>query len=202
MDKMREITPDFDDARHQNMDIRDLQFLYTRTKTDSDTKSTVAFMKDIIKFGMSGVEGLNEWMGPYLRLRGWARHATQDMSRYDSALEKIYKRYWRHGSVNPFMELGMLIVGSAVIYHWQNKQETLTPASPVYNRPASESPTPARTKRRSMKPPTFTASRDEDDDDGMDSGLGSILGSMMGGGGGGGGGDMLGNLLPLLKMVT
>ena len=179
-------------------------------------------MKDIIKFGMSGAEGLNEYFGPYLKLRGWSKGATSDMSRYNGALEKIYKRYWRHGSVNPFMELGMLIVGSAVIYHWQDKQSSTgnndqsnggsntykqQDAYTHFGNTQQQQQTTKNPYRKTMKPPTMPKASANPASATNMGGLGNLMGMMMnansGGGSGGGGGaaNMMSNLMPLLSML-
>lgn len=207
MDKMKELIEEnggiFDrerQARYQQMSLRDLQFLYTKNKTDIDTKSTVAFMKDMVRFGMSGIESLNQYFGPWMNLKGWAKDSTRDMSRYNNALSKIYKRYWRHGSVNPFIELGMLIVGSAIIYHWQGKGSDPVPTIKEVPQPQSFDDFPTRAAsdskfRRSMQPPNIPGGQPSTPEP-ADSGLMGMFG------GGGGGGDMLSSLLPMIMKMS
>ena len=194
----------FDERRYGEMHIRDLQFIYNRNKNDQNTKSTVRFMKDIIKLGLTGVEGANEYFGPFVNLRGWARHATRDMSRYDACLEKIYKRYWRRGSVNPFMDLGLLIVGSAVVYHFQGlgNRSTAAAAFDPFESAAAEAPaavppptTAASRQRPSMRPPTGGGGP------GGGSGSGGLDAAMFGGGGGGGA-SMLASMMPMLMAMN
>ena len=207
INKLREIHVStgqpFDSTRYESMHIRDLQFIYNRNKNDQNTKSTVRFMKDVVKLGLTGIEGANEYFGPFINLKGWARHATQDMSRYDSCLEKIYKRYWRKGSVNPFMDLGLLIVGSAVVYHFQglgNRPQNQTlpfggptgPSGPDFAKPPPASNTGTTYQRQSMKPPEFNTGS---------SGMGGMMSGLMGGGGGLPDPSMIASVLPMLNMA-
>ena len=55
-----------------------------------------------------------------LRLNGWSGEVTSDMERYNRPLSKIYQRYWRKGSVSPFLELGFLLFGSLIVHHFKN----------------------------------------------------------------------------------
>ena len=38
---------------------------------------------------------------------------------YDNVLEKLYRKHWRKGSMSPEAELGMMLVGSAGVFHFQ-----------------------------------------------------------------------------------
>jgi hypothetical protein len=78
-------------------------------------------MKNLLQMLFTGIEMGNARFGPWLELQGWSKTATRDMSKYDGPLTRIYQRIWRHGSINPFVELGMLVGGSMIMYHAQNK---------------------------------------------------------------------------------
>ena len=57
-----------------------------------------------------------------MNLNGWSDSITSDMTRYNAPLERIYRRVWRKGgSINPFLELGFLIVSSMVMWHFKSK---------------------------------------------------------------------------------
>ena len=136
-------------------------------------------MKDIIKLGLTGIEGANEHFGPFVNLKGWAKNATRDMSRYDSCLEKIYKRYWRRGSVNPFMDLGLLTSDpqSSTTSGLGNRTPLrgLIRSRPPRPRPTVRWRNPNRDKACGHRPWTVGGG-----------GLGGGLGGGFGGGGGGG----------------
>lgn len=100
-------------------DVADLAFECSRIKSNEDMVSMVSFMKDAIKLSTTGVELLNNKFN-LLRLSGWSREVTRDMDRYNRPLSKIYQRYWRKGSVSPFIELAFLLGGSLVVHHFKN----------------------------------------------------------------------------------
>ena len=99
--------------------LEDLEFLYQRTKAANDCDSTVEFLKSGMKVLFTGIEMGNNAIGPILSLDGYA--ASQDVEKYDSCLRRIYKTYYRMGTVNPILELCMLLCGSLVMHHFSNK---------------------------------------------------------------------------------
>lgn len=108
-------------CRNLSMDdnLADIEYELNRTKAKDDCVSTVAFMKDAIKFGVTGIEMLNSKF-KVLKLNGWSSEATRDMNRYDRSLTKLYTRYMRRGSVSPILELGFLLFGSMLLCHMKN----------------------------------------------------------------------------------
>ncbi len=100
-------------------DLADIQYECSRIKANEDQVSTVSFMKDFIKLGATGLELMNNKFN-ILRLNGWSGEVTSDMERYNRPLSKIYQRYWRKGSVSPFLELGFLLFGSLIVHHFKN----------------------------------------------------------------------------------
>jgi hypothetical protein len=68
-----------------------------------------------------GIEKGNTHFGPYLGLDGWAKHMLSDMDSFERCMERLYKRYWRHGQVHPILEFFGLIVGSMVLFHFEGQ---------------------------------------------------------------------------------
>ena len=136
-------TRDFTEAD----DIADIQFECNRIKNNEDQLSTVSFMKDFIKLGATGLELMNNKFN-LLRLNGWSGEVTRDMERYNRPLSKIYQRYWRKGSVSPFLELGFLLFGSLIVHHFKNllmggggsSAPSMVPPAPVNNAPSRNVP--------------------------------------------------------------
>eukprot|EP00967_Tisochrysis_lutea_P015836 scaffold17839_cov13-Tisochrysis_lutea.AAC.1 len=60
-----------------------------------DEQKSVQFMRDGMRLLFSGIEIVNAKAGPFLELDGWAAEVGADMSRYDPALTKLYRKYWR-----------------------------------------------------------------------------------------------------------
>ena len=144
--------------------LEDIKYEFERQKMNLDCINSVALMSDGLKLGLSGLEMANNKLGPFLHLHGWSESVTQDMSRYNHVLERIYRKYWRQGSLNPLVELGMLLVGSMMMYHFQNKflGPQMAPAKPqaqnnipidrnVQNNNNNNRST--RSKRPTMRPP-------------------------------------------------
>ena len=101
--------------------LSEIEFELQKQNSNMMTENTVSFMRDTLRLLISGVEIGNDRMGPFLALDGWAESLTSDMKRYDHALERLYKRYWRKNQMSPVMELGWLILGSMVTFHFKNK---------------------------------------------------------------------------------
>ena len=148
-----------------NNNLADIEYELNRTKAKDDCVSTVAFMKDAIKFGVTGIEMLNSKF-KVLKLQGWGNEATRDMNRYDRSLTKLYTRYMRKGSVSPILELGFLLFGSMLITHMKNSflgglggpaaaaPAAAAPPPPSRNVPFQRPPAPAsRPPDRQQQPP-------------------------------------------------
>ena len=101
--------------------IESMEYEVERHRIQADTDTSVAFMKDAIKLGLSGLEIVNQKLGPFLMLDGWSDTVTGDMNRFDPSLKRIYKRLFRRGAPNPFVELAMIIFGSMVLHHFKCK---------------------------------------------------------------------------------
>jgi hypothetical protein len=103
------------------MPLFELKYELMRREQFTQEQDQLAFMKDMMKMILTGIEVANETFGPILKLEGWASSVTADMSRYDRCLRALYLRYFRKKQVNPIMELLWLIVGSAAMWHLKSK---------------------------------------------------------------------------------
>jgi hypothetical protein len=99
----------------------ELKYELMRREQHRDEQDQLLFMKEMMKMILKGVEIANKKFGPILELDGWAESVTQDMDRYDRCLKALYHRYFKRKQMNPVMELLWLIVGSAAMWHLQNK---------------------------------------------------------------------------------
>ena len=133
--------------------LTELEFEVQKQNSAVNAAAAVSNMKDMMRLAFNGMEMANARLGPFLCIDGWAESLTSDMKRFDCALEKLYKRYWRRQSMSPIMELGMIILGSLAMHHFKTKL-----FGPVGPRPRSSSPAPAEAPpapprlRRSMPP--------------------------------------------------
>ena len=120
--------------RDMTMDnsLGDIECEFNRLKQSEDQASTVNFMKGVIKLACTGLELGNSKL-KLLRLNDWSKEACGDMSRFDRPLNRLYARYWRRGSINPFLELGFLVFGSMIIHHFKNLMFPQSSPSPAQN---------------------------------------------------------------------
>ena len=111
-----------------NMPLSELKYeLYRRDQFEKEQKH-VKFMTKILKWVIKGLEAGNNYAGPFLDLTDWADSITEDMSEYESALRSIYQTYFRRNSMNPVLELAILIVGSAISTHLSHKMRGKKPS--------------------------------------------------------------------------
>lgn len=99
--------------------LSELEFELSRQNSLVSIASSVTFLKDALKLGISGVEILNSRCGPFLRLDGWAASVCGDMEKYDNALEKLAKQHFRRNTMSPIVELGFMLIGSLVMWHFR-----------------------------------------------------------------------------------
>lgn len=100
--------------------IEDIRFELDIHKGSDAAESSVSMMKT----GLLLFFGLVEKIGtrlPFLKLEGLANHieSSNVMKKFDAPLERMYYRLWKkgNGSMNPFLEIGLLIVFSIGGYH-------------------------------------------------------------------------------------
>lgn len=101
--------------------LEDMQFEVRRHLLNIDEQNTVQFMRDTMRIVFSGIEIANGKLGPFLDLDGWAAEVGADMSRYDSSLSRLYRKYWRRSTMSPEMELAVGILGSMGMHHFKRK---------------------------------------------------------------------------------
>ena len=78
-------------------------------------------MRDGLRMMCTGIEMLNGRV-KLLDLDGWSAQVCNDLSKYDPALSKLYRKYWRRSySSSPEMEVAMGLIGSLGMYHFKRK---------------------------------------------------------------------------------
>lgn len=136
--------------------LEDIELEMKRITMRQDEDNMVSFMKDSMKIGFGVIEMVN---GKFkvLELGGWANQMNEDIDKYDNALKKIYRKYWRKsGGVNPEMEIIMGICGAIGMHHFKKK----VMGNGMFNGFASRSDLPKATTRPPM--PSFI-----DDEEGL-----------------------------------
>lgn len=135
-------------SRNFTMDdsLAEMEFEMQKQQNNTTTRQHVAFMRDMLKIGINGLEIANTRFGPFLSIDGWAESVTSDMSKYEPPLEKLYRRYYRRSQMSPIMELAWLLIGSMAAFHFKNKffQPTDSTRSVPPSAEHSARPKPAR----------------------------------------------------------
>lgn len=105
--------------------LTDIQFEYDRLKAPENAANVVRIMGIVLQVIVYAVQWGNNKFGPLLKLdngeTSWAMQTGESISNheYDSVLEKLYRKHWRKGSMSPEAELGMMLIGSAGVFHFQ-----------------------------------------------------------------------------------
>jgi len=131
--------------------LAELEFEVQKQNNNATTRHSVAFMRDMLRIAINGIEIGNSRFGPFLSIDGWAESVTQDMTKYEHALERLYKRYWRKTQMSPVMELGWLLLGSMVAWHFKSKF-----LGPPAAAPRRETPAPANQRAPPAAPSRAT----------------------------------------------
>ena len=122
-------------------DLTTMQWEVRRHMLMIDEMNSISFMKDAMRLAFSGIEALNA-KANLLELDGWGASASQELTghKYDSALSKLYKKYWRRGSgSSPELQLALGVVGSMGAYHFKKKLFTARPTPRRAQQPLDDS---------------------------------------------------------------
>ena len=101
--------------------IEDMQFEVRRHLLNIEEQNTIQFMRDGMRLAFTGIEILNGKLGPFLELDGWASEISTDITKYDSALSRMYRKYWKRSAMSPEMEITVGVLGSMGMHHFKKK---------------------------------------------------------------------------------
>lgn len=136
--------------------LEELEFEVVRQNASTSTDTAVSFAREMLRFGLIGIEMANKRMGPFLSLDGWSESVCRDMHRYDHALERLYKQYWRKHQVSPLLEIGGIIIGSMIMWHFQSSlfgaPKVAPQAAAAAPRPQAETASPQRQQQQQPRP--------------------------------------------------
>ena len=96
----------------------------------------ITLVKGILKVGSMIIRIL---CSSFLGLEGWDLFIAKelDSGKYDTSLEQVYRQLFGKGTPNPWISLGLLIVGSAIAFHvgslMSNQSQGSGPASFISN---------------------------------------------------------------------
>lgn len=105
----------------KNTSLQTLQYELDRYHRESQLRSQVELLEVALSFFCYSVENINSrFLNRVLAIEGWARMTCNNMGKYRGTLRKIAIKYFRRNESNEFIELGMLLLGSLAVYHFQN----------------------------------------------------------------------------------
>jgi hypothetical protein len=146
-----------------NDGLGQMQMEARKLSTNMEEAQMVNMMRDFMKLGFTGLEMFNTKVR-VLELDGWAESVCNDLHKYDAALAKIYRKYWRRSSATPEMEILMGVGTSLIMHHCKNKftgkknEPKATPAESVpFRVPSQRPPSPSESSEESddeMPPPS------------------------------------------------
>lgn len=118
--------------------IDDMQFEVRRHMLHIDEVNNINMMRDGMRLMCSGFEMMNTRLG-FLELDGWSAEVCADMDKYDNALGRIYRKYWRTSTQNSAeMEIVIGLIGSMGMFHFKQKMQSKLfekNKRPVYTKP-------------------------------------------------------------------
>jgi hypothetical protein len=98
----------------------ELKYEWSRREHFKQEQAQVDAMKLGLKLILHSIEAINQKIKSPIHLKGWARSATHDMSQYERPLRGLYYMYLKKRQMSPLVELGWIILTSAVMWHLQS----------------------------------------------------------------------------------
>lgn len=108
--------------------LEELQYELELHQAGDDTEAGVGMIKTVLGVLFAAMEWGASYL-PFMKLNGFAAamSAPETMSKFESAMERMYYKLWkRGGKMDPFLEVGILIVISALSFQFTNKSEKST----------------------------------------------------------------------------
>jgi hypothetical protein len=105
--------------------VEEIQFEIDHGHSTVEMKQAVNFIRDGIPMVYNLLEmGNNKW-GPFLPIQGFTDELLEKMDknpqRYNYVLERVYRRYWRKGSMSPAMEFIWVFIAPLILYMGKRK---------------------------------------------------------------------------------
>lgn len=122
-----------------NDPLDDMRMEARKLNSNIEEAQMVNMMRDFMKLGLTGLELFNSRVR-LLELDGWAESVGNDLHKYDAALAKIYRKYWRRSAATPEMEILMGLGTSLVMHHCKSrfkKKQTEAASPPPFQPDAS-----------------------------------------------------------------
>lgn len=112
-----ELTKNFD----MDSSYAEIEFEYYTQKKALDAEASVKFQRQFLVATVTGLEYLNKRFDPIgAKLNGWSESIISDIDSYDEVFRKLYEKYTSRAELPPEIELLVLLVGSAFMFHMTN----------------------------------------------------------------------------------
>ena len=112
-----ELTKQFD----MDSSYSEIEFEYFTQKKALDAEASVKFQRQFLVAAVTGLEYLNKRFDPIgAKLNGWSESVISDVDSYDDVFRKLYEKYSSRAELPPEIELMVLLVGSAFMFHMTN----------------------------------------------------------------------------------
>jgi hypothetical protein len=108
--------------------VSELRHELERRLANTTLIQRVAFIKGIVKIIALVIELV---LSTFMRVKNWSVFITEnlDTGAYDQSLEQIYRSLWKRGAPSPWLNLGLLVIGSLLGFHFFGMQPSNPPAT-------------------------------------------------------------------------
>lgn len=112
---------------YTNASLHEAQFLRDKGMDCLNSDQIIETAKTGIRIGSGMIESAVKNWG-ITSIDGYHSELTRDMNKFNFPLKRLYKKYWRNGSMSVEMEVAMLILGPLVWTVVGNMMKKPTPA--------------------------------------------------------------------------
>ena len=116
----RALAKPFDENRFRHMSLRNLKFKYNRMRTDQDVQSNVRMISFVLLIVVMVIEKIVGRFIKVARLQNYTLKLSKSkyMNDINRDLKKIVQRYFRSGTVNPFMGILGTMICTMTMYNF------------------------------------------------------------------------------------
>jgi hypothetical protein len=140
-----EVRPTLEDS------LEDIQDKVDQGHSNLEMKHTITFARENIPNAYGFLEMANNMWGPWLPIQGFTDQLEEKIrenpARYNYVLERLYRKYWRKGSMSPGMEFFVVFILPFFMYAGKQKffgsAATATKPKPQASSVAAEPPRPS-----------------------------------------------------------
>lgn len=159
---------EFNVIKHHNMSLKNLRFKYNRLRTDEDVQSNVRMFGFMLFLLFFVVEKTVSYFIKSARVQGYSTKLSKSvyMKDFEKHLEKIIQRYFRSGTVNPWMGIFLTLIFTMTMYNFDptflDKPKNVQKLRNASSRPGQPK------KEQSMPKPEYDSDSDLSEDDDTD----------------------------------